>query len=52
MQAKMRQLTPEATFLHTAKRHTWIAGAIAIDKHAAAFKTRRKVIGKMSIRSE
>jgi hypothetical protein len=31
----VRQLTTEATLLHAAKGHPWIAGGVAVDEHAA-----------------
>ena len=42
---KVRQLTAKATFLHATKSHTRIAGAIAVDEHAAGFKFAGHLLG-------
>jgi hypothetical protein len=44
VQAEMRQLTAKSAFLHTAERHAGIAGAVAVNKDAAALQAGGKIL--------
>ncbi|MCY1410956.1 hypothetical protein D9M71_263360 [compost metagenome] len=45
----MREFTAKATLLHATKTDTRIAGAIAVDEHAAGFKFAGHLPGEFDI---